>query len=297
MALSTPQKWLVGCGIGCVGIIVIVVALISGAVVFVRGKIAPLQTASESRRKVAEALGETESFAPPPDGAISPEKMETFLAVREVLKADQSRIDAALANLDIESLNQGHPAFGSVLRFLNDLSNLIAPFAEYVDHRNRILLDKRMALGEYGFIYSIAYHSWLHHPPEEGPMILTQGNRRDRDRVFSDNPELTPEGVRRQYRRLMARWLENQLNGIRDAEQTKWRAALKNEMDRIDRDSGRVAWEDQLPPQIQNSLEPFRSRLTDTYHRSTNYFELLTMDEFRQFGSRGKTSDRDDESR
>jgi len=296
MAMSTPQKWLVGCGIGCAAIIVIVVALIAGAVVFVRGKIAPLQTASESHKRVAEAFGEAEAFVPAPDGAISPERMEIFLSVRETLKGDQSRIDAALASIDLESVRQSHPAFGSVLRLLNDLSNLIAPFGEYVDHRNRILLDKRMGLGEHAYIYSIAYHSWLHHSPEEGPPILTQVGR-DRDRVLSDNPDLSPEGVRRRYRRLMLRWLENQLNGIPDVEQTKWRTTVKDEIDRLNNDSGRVAWEDQLPPPIEKALEPFRSRLTDAYHRSTNYFELLTTDEFRQFDWSRRTSGADIESR
>jgi len=283
MALSTPQKWLVGCGIGCAAIIVIVVALVTGAVVFVRGKFSPLQTASDSRKKVVEAYGAADTFVPPSDGAVSPERMEIFLSVRDALKGEQTRIDAALANVDLDRLNQRQPSFGSVLWTLNDLSNLIAPFGECVDRRNRALLDKQMGLGEYAYIYSIAYHSWFHHPPEEGPPILAQGRRQDRDRVLRDNPGLSPEGVHRQYRRLILRWLENQLDGIQGVEQTKWRGALKEEIDRIDRNPDRVAWEDNLPLPIQKSLEPFRNRLTDTYHRSTNFFELLTMDEIRQF--------------
>jgi len=297
MALSTPQKWLVGCGIGCAAMIVIVVALIAGAVVFVRGKFAPLQTASESLKKVAETFGAAEAFVPPSDGAISPDRMEIFLSVREALQGEQTRIDAALANFDLDRLNQRQPSFGSVLRILNDMSNLIAPFGEYVDRRNRVLLDKRMGLGEYAYIYSIAYHSWLHHPLEEGPLILTQGRRQDRDRVFRDNPGLSPEGVHRQYRRLMLRWLENQLDGIQGVEQTKWRTILRDERDRIDSNPGRIAWEDTLPLPIQKSLEPFRNRLTDAYHRSTNFIELLTTDEIRQFDWSGGIPDRGDQPR
>jgi hypothetical protein len=297
MAMSTPQKWLVGCGIGCAAMIVIVVALISGAVVFVRGKFAPLQTMSESRKKVAEAYGAAEAFVPPSDGAISLDRMEIFLSVREALIGEQTRVDIALANFDFDRLNQRHPSFRSVLGILNDMSNLIAPFGEYVDRRNRVLLDKRMGLGEYAYIYSIAYHSWLHHPLEEGPPILTQGRRQDRDRILRDNPGLSPEGVQRQYRRLMLRWLENQLDGIQGVEQTKWRTILKDEIDRIDSNPGRVAWEDNIPLPIQKSLEPFRKRLTDTYHASTNYFELLTMDEIRQFDWSGGRSEADPEPR
>jgi hypothetical protein len=80
----------------------------------------------------------------------------------------------------------------------------------------------------------------------------------------------------------MLRLLENQLDAIGGAEQTKWRAVLRQEIERFDRESGRVAWQDGLPPAIEASLQPYRERLEAAYHPATNYFELLTLDELRQ---------------
>jgi hypothetical protein len=104
---------------------------------------------------------------------------------------------------------------------LNDLSNLIAPIGEYVNRRNRILLDKRMGLDKYAYIYPIAYHSWLGHAPNEGPPILEKARLRDRNRSLDNDSGLSPQSVHRQYQRLILRPLGNQLDSIKDAEQTK----------------------------------------------------------------------------
>jgi TonB family protein len=283
MATSTSQKWLIGCGIGCAAIVVLVVSLVTGTIIYVRGKFQPLQAASESRKEIVAAYGAPDAFVPPSNGAIAPERMEVFLSVRDSLKDTQARLDTAMANFDLERLNQRQPSFGAVLRTLNDLSNLIAPVGEYVNKRNRVLMDKRMGLGEYAYIYSIAYYSWLGHRPDEGPPILEKARQGDRVRFSGEGSNLSPESVRRQYRHAILRLLGNQLDSIKDAAQAKWRAILKEEIDRVDRDPDRVAWQDNLPTPIEDCLRPYRGRLETTYHPSANYFELMTIEEVSQF--------------
>ncbi len=277
---TTAQKWLIGCGIGCAVIVLVVVGLVTGAIVYVRGKFQPLQEASDSRREIVATLGAPDAYVPPADGAIVPDRMESFLSVRDALREDQSRLDTAFSGLDVGILDQRQPSFGTVLRTLNGLSNVIVPIGEYVNRRNRILLDKRMSLGEYAYIYSIAYHSWLGHAPNDGPAILADARLRGRNRSSGDDPAFTPESVHLQYRRVMLRLLENQLESIKDEESGKWRGTLKEEIDRLDRSTGRVAWQNNLPPQIEESLKPYRGRLEATYHPASNYFELLTTEEF-----------------
>lgn len=279
---TTSQKWLIGCGIGCAVIIVLIVGLVTGAVVYVRGKFQPLREATDSHNRLVTAYGAPEAFIPPADGAISRERMEAFLSVRDSLKDAQARMDAALANFDFERLDAKRPSFWTVLGILNDVSNLLTLGGEYVNRRNRALSDKRMGLGEYAYIYSISYHSWLGHSPEEGPTILAKLRDRERVRASADNP-LNPESIRRQYRRLILRLLRNQLDSMKGAEETNWRRALEEEIDRIDRNFDRIAWQDNIPPQIEEHLKPYRSRLEADYHPSSNCFELLTLNEARQF--------------
>jgi TonB family protein len=282
MAMSTTQKWLTGCGIGCAALILLVVGLVTSGVLFVRSRFQPLQEASESRKAIVAALGTAESYVPPANGAIAPERMEAFLIVRDALKDAQTRLSQGLDNFDPEQLGRRQQSFGAVLRILNDLSNVIVPIGEYMTRRNQVLLDKRMGLGEYAYIYTIAYHSWLGHPPEEGPTILDRIRMQDRSRAFDENSGLSPDSVRRQYRRVILRLLENQLGGIKEAESSKWRSALKEEIARIDSNIGRVAWQDNLPAAIEESLKPYRGRLLSTYQSSANFFEFLTLDEFNQ---------------
>ncbi len=280
---STSQKWLIGCGTGCAVVVIVIVFLVGGAVVYIRDKIRPLQEASDSRKEIVAAYGDAESYVPPPDGEIRAERMEIFLSVRDSMKEAQSRLDETLANVDFERLTQRNQSFGEALRTLTNVGNLIGPVGEYVGRRNRALLDRRMGLGEYAYVYSIAYHSWLGHLPEEGPPALAGFFRRNRDRHAGNAGSFTPEAVRWQYRRFISRMLENQLDGIRDPGRQNRRDAIRREIERIDRSLVRVAWQDNLPSPVEESLKPYRSRLESTYHQSTNFFELLTLDESRRF--------------
>jgi TonB family protein len=282
MATSTTQKWLIGCGIGCATLIVLIVGLVTSGIFFIRGKFQPLQEASDSRRAVVAAYGAPESYVPPANGAIAPARMEAFLLVRDALKNPQDQLDSGLASFDFDRLKQKQPSFGSVLRVLNDLSNVIVPIGAYTNQRNRVLLEKRMGLGEYAYIYTIAYHSWLGHAPDEGPPVLARLRLRDRNQSFGNDSNISPESVRRQYRRVILRLLGNQLDSIKNEEHGKWRDMLRAEIDRIEREPERVAWQDNLPPLIEESLKPFRNQLVSTYHASANFFEFLTLEEFNQ---------------
>lgn len=278
MATSTTQKWLLGCGIGCAAMIVLIVGLVTGGILYVRGKFQPLQEASNSRKAVIKAYGALESYVPPANGAIASERMEAFLSVRDALKNAQDQLDAGVARFDFDTLKQH--SFGSFLRVLNDLSNVIIPIGTYMNQRNQVLLDKRMGLGEYAYIYTIAYHSWLGHAPDEGPPFMAKFRLQDRGQSVGNDSNISPESVRRRYRRVILRLLGNQLDSIKDSEQSPWRRMLKAEIDRIDRDPERVAWQDNLPHPIEESLKPYRNRLVSTYHSSANFFEFLTLEEF-----------------
>ncbi len=279
---SASQKWLVGCGTGCAALVIVMVFLVGGAVVFIRDKIRPLQEASDSHKEVVTAFGAAESFVPPADGAIGRERIEVFLGIRDALKDAQDRLDSALGGVDFQRMTQRKQSFSEALRTLNDLSNLIGPAGDYVGRRNRALLDRHMGLGEYAYIYTMAYHSWLGHLPEEGPPILAKLDRWNDASHSSSDGGFSPEAIRWQYRRFIRRILQNQLSGIKDAEHQSLRVMINQEIERIDKSMDRVAWQDNMPQPIEECFKPYRGRLEATYRASTNCFELFTFDESRQ---------------
>ncbi len=272
---STPQKWLLGCGLGCAALIAILITVIAGGVMFIRGRFQPLEQAAASRNKLVSALGTPETYFPSPNGAVSPEKMESFLSVREQLKESQQRLESVVLGFDFDRLEKKKPSFSEVLGIINGISAIISPFGEYYAKRNQALLDRKMSLGEYLYIYSLVYHTWLGHKPEEGPPLFSRDARTGRNSSFS------PEIIRSQYRRLFIRMLENQLRGVSESDKSDLRAALKKEMDRLESDFGRRVWQDGLPAPLEASFSPYRARLESLYNRTTNCFELLQLDERR----------------
>jgi len=279
MATTTGQKWLIGCGIGCAVVILVVVGLVTGGVMFVRGKLQPFREASESHKRIVAAYGRPEEYAPPSDGAIAADRLEAFLSVREALKNAQEKVETGLANLDVEGLQRRRKSFGEALQTMNELGNVIIPIGEYMNLRNQTLVDERMGLGEYVYIYSIAYYSFMGHRPDEGPPLLEELRAGDRVRIPADNPVLSPRSMFRRYQRVITRMLRNELAGIRETEESKWGATLKEEIARIEKEPERVAWQDGLPAHIETGLEPYRNRLEVTYNSWTNYFEFLTVED------------------
>jgi hypothetical protein len=144
-----------------------------------------------------------------------------------------------------------------------------------------------MNLGEYLYIYSLAYHSYLGHDPTEGPVILkdTPECFEDRgERMFGDDDSTFGiEKVRRRYRRIMKTMLENQLAALPAAgkmgEVDRWRQTIRDELRRFESDRDRTAWEDGLPEAALSSLAPFRDRFERDYSAATNCFEMPLGDD------------------
>ena len=53
-----------------------------------------------------------------------------------------------------------------------------------------------------------------------------------------------------------------------------WRAELAAEAEAMDRESLRFLWEEGMPAQIRESLEPYRVRLDETYDDMTSILEM-----------------------
>jgi hypothetical protein len=161
---------------------------------------------------------------------------------------------------------------GQIQVGLSALGGLVDRLGAYLQARNRALLQEDMGAGEYVYIYTLAYYSWLGHTPGEGP---PEGG----DRVQVEDLELFGErAVRRRYRRYVLGMVRGQLASLgaeREAgDGEAWRTALKAQLRQLELDPGHILWEDGLPAEIEASLRPFRGRLEETYGPGTNRLEL-----------------------
>lgn len=266
------SKWLLGCGLGCAGLLAVAVIVAVWGISLVRESRRGIETAEATRRNLEEKFGAPGEFVPASDGSIAAERMEIFLAAREATQEYRSNIarffsdipmdEGAGREFDSEPLGE---KVRSALQRIRSAVRMGEDIGHLAEVRNQTLLDRGMGLGEYTYIYCLAYYSWLGHSPGEGPGRNANGSfvwERSRSRTHRDLIEM----------------LSNQLDSLADAgdaeEQDAWRSDLAGEIEKMKNSDKRVPWPDSVPRKTAESLEPFRDRLEQTYSPITNPFEL-----------------------
>jgi len=280
-------RWVIGCGVGCglVLLFVVVIGILAtvGSVSFFKKTFGGIAVAEASYQELIELAGSIEDYAPPPDGSVTPQRMELFLSVREALGPKQDELTAMFADFPPDEVLDEKVSAGDVFKIIGDLAGMVQPISEYVDLRHRALIEREMGIGEYLYIYSIAYHSWLGHSPEEGPVVTKETGGQvigdPGDQLFDgEDSTYGPRKVRRRYRRYMLAMVQNQRDALPDGAE---REMLDRELRLFESNPGRVLWQDGVPLAIEASLTPFRARLDATYRRDTNLFEFPARDEGR----------------
>jgi len=276
--MTGGQKWLTGCGIGC-GVLLLagIGACVVGALVM-KHTFRGIEKAAESQEALVGELGGVDDYVPPGDGAPAADRLEMFVQVREVTADARREVEAAAARLPPPGLSEEEAVIGRIRVGLDLLGDLIDSIGTYVEARNHALLERGMGLGEYVYLYTLTYNSWLGHSPGEAPETR-EGPDGVRVGVFDDNHALfSEEAVRRRYRRYVLGMVHEQMASVRPesgaAEAEPWRARLEREIQRLEVDPGRVLWQDGLPEAIEAALEPFQQRLEATWSASTNRVEL-----------------------
>lgn len=315
---TTGQKWLIGCAVGCGGVMLLLVVGLLAVGFVVKQSVEDFQAAQQSREQLEEKVGKGTDFTPEPDGSIPSERMEVFLAVREATQDERTALVEAWREIPLDvrrarELEQ-QPMWDqlkqvfSITRSGFGLANDIGAFAEA---RNQELLDRGMGIGEYAYIYVIAYHSWLGHPVTDGPGQRTEPDGGSADAGGADaregdgstggggpQEEIAPgvgpefqhdvgtavgQGMARELyggevRKLLIEVLKNQQRiwsqATDDPEAQRWVERLQAEIDAMKAQTLRVPWQDGLPEPIEASLEPYRERLEATYAPAANPFEL-----------------------
>ena len=276
MAGRVP-RWLLGCGIGCGVVILVGAGLIVGSVLFFRNALQDFERADQTMETVEERYGPIETFRPQPDGAIPPQRMDAFLAVRERSAPARENLDRSLSAL---SGRPGEtPTRIGGLRRLVAGGRLLHQLAAFVDQRNEALLEAEMGLGEYYYLYTLTYYSWLGKPLDDGPSFKLVGE----NGYVLETIENIDESVVRDYRieqvrgslnRLLLPVLRNQRSDLAGGGLDRdWADVLSAEMAAMEANPRRLPWEDGLPQLIASSLEPYRGRLQESYSPMCNALE------------------------
>lgn len=275
---GSGKKWLTGCGIGC-GLIVLMAGGIGTCGYFGVQRIANRTESVEGGyESLRSEYGPPGAFVPAADGAIAPDRLELFLGVRQDMAASREHLTGVLTELDSDT--QGA---GGVLAKIRSGMSLVPSLFDFIDDRNAVLLDRGMGLGEYVYIYSVAYFAWLGMDPADGPDFRVTGDDEDDSNFHweidvdedSGVREQRDEEIRRYLHGLQRKIVGNQLTAAEtEGDDPAWITALREESGALDGRSMRLLWADGVPPRIADSLEPYRNRLEESYSPIMNAVEM-----------------------
>lgn len=274
---DSTQKWLVGCGAGC--LVLVLLAVLAGYGTFQLGRemISTFEDSQTLSEEVAARHGRIADFTPEPSGHITAGQIENFLLVRQRTRNELDQVEISLARLSGDS-GQSDPAGSGWLARVYSGVNFLPAIAKYLRARNQALLESEIGMGEYLYIYSLAFYVNLGRSPADGPAFTLEGGdgRGDKDefevreerrfRIQSDLNRLLLPAMRNQLAKLEAQ----PATGIDQG----WKSRLLDEIELMERDSYRIPWSDGLPEAIAASLAPFRKRLESSYAPMTNAIEI-----------------------
>ncbi len=286
---GTGTKWMVGCGIGC-GLMVLIVGSIGTCGYFEVKKFIDQADGMEENFELIETqFGEPKDFVPPADGIIPPERMEVFLAIRDEMAPTRMAASDLLLVLD-----DGRDA-----NFIDKAKagmGLVPALLGFIGVRNEVLLSHDMGVGEYQNIYVLSYFILLQKDLADGPSFtLTDSGTEDSDDgvgvkwgISSGSGDVHENRIRRVRsfaNELQSELIDNQLEAYRatlpagtDLADDPWGAQLLAEAAALKDEDLRLPWEEGLPAQTRASLEPYSTRLDQSYDSMTSIIEIGLVD-------------------
>jgi hypothetical protein len=280
---SATKKWLIGCGIGCGVVVVLAALLITGGVIYVRNLVEGFKDSEAMLETLTERYGRITEYTPQPDGRIPEERIEAFLSAREAMAPLRDEIERSIRILEDEGQEIDVESSGSAFQKLKMVFGLIPQLADYLKSRNQALLDAGMGMGEYYYIYSLVYFAWLDKSLADGPAFPMSGDEGEFGYSYEDaNDEEAREMRRdlslRRFHRMVLPMLQNQYQKLQEEADPdisrEWSEALAAELEAMESDRYRLAWQDGLPEVIVSSLRPYRTRLEESYSPLMNTIEI-----------------------
>ncbi len=287
---KNTNKWLLGCGIGCGVLLLLLIAAGGVGYFFVKDVVKGFQSADKSQTRMEERFGRIEDFTPDPDGILRPERVSVFLSVRDSIAWPRTELERSLEKLasNIGDIDRGEKSLWGIVGVVKKGFGFIPQIAEYTRMRNEALLDRGMGLGEYDYLYVLLYYSYLGKNPEDGPEFALVGEN-DGVHVDSGDDEEEEEEesaedllerrritIVARIRRIIRPMMDRQLAAAEEGSgiSLSWKRQLSQEVEAMRKDRERVPWQDGLPQALKMKLEPFRSRLESSYSAMVNPIEL-----------------------
>jgi hypothetical protein len=287
-----------GCGIGCGVIVLFIIIIVGIGYYLIKDSVVAFKETEASMKRLIKEYGRVQDFCPESDGAIKPDRVKAFLQVRESLIPIVKDMKQSLVHIidGIDRAEDEGSSFWSMVGIIKDISRTLPHLAKYFTARNRKLMDVGMGLGEYYYIYVVAYYSWLGISPGDGPdfHFLGEGGKKSsfyfameemvkdkdakEDAYDKESWETQGIGTIGRVRGFILPMIQRQLKKLKESTTGEnlepWQKALEGEIKALKKDRQRLPWQDGLPEVLEASLQPFRKRLEACYPKLVNPLEF-----------------------
>lgn len=285
--MARPSGCLKGCALGCGGLFLLGILAVGGFMLSVRGL---ANHAVDLRDRLEATLPDQRSFTPPADGGLSTARIERFLEVRSRLMTfcpEFTELAEGMAGMDdhvaeLESNPDASPRdlfglFGRIGRISSGMLGVGRWLGEFSVARNEALLEHEMGLGEYTWIYVLAYYSWLGYEPTNFALGEGERPRIFRDRILGE--------VRGMMRRQLDE-LQEEAGPVVVVPEDEEAAQsllvlLRRELEAMEAESDRLPFAGGLPTEMETSLLPFRERLEAAYCAATSELDFMRTEKGR----------------
>ncbi len=256
--MSAKRNWFIGCGVGCATVILVLV--IGGAFVgkMFKDQFSGFEAVEDMQEQLVVRYGEAQDYCPPADGVITSDRIKVFLAIQDSLSVPAVAMIENWQNLEDADSNDDK-SLGDVVDLAKSAIGFAATIGDYMAVRNSAQLSLDMSPGEYSYIYTIVYQSWLNLEPA-GELEAMDF---DSEVVTNDNLIIQ---------------LECQLGQLSATDLLYDKLAA--EIQSMKNDSSRTPWQDGLPTEMLTVLEPYRYDLENSYKQSAAMLGVGLRTEF-----------------
>jgi hypothetical protein len=272
---NTTTKVLAGCAVGCLLVVLALGGLAWMSYRWAKTAADVVDAAERAENRLEAEYGSVGEFTPPA-GQIAVDRIEAFLAVRELMAPQRAALKES-----VEALAPAAGRGGAVggLRAARAGIGMAPRILEFARARNEALLEIGMGHGEYTWIYWLTYYAWLGHPVDESLLNDIMEARSESDGSMRMHIEgMDTEHLERQLRRDLEAMLRNLDSEIAaDPARAELRELVADELAAMEGDRSRMPWEDGPPEIFTVGLDPYRDRLEASYSPATNIFELLEL--------------------
>lgn len=249
---------------GCLLVGLVIIFVSASAFYFLTSGI---REAKRGEQVLIDGFGWADEYTPSIDGSIDPQRMESFIRVREAVQDNCTVYQSILNSIDeLEKLDSDEEisaadATSTGIKSFKSIFSAGPKMIEFSEARNQALLTENMGLGEYIYIYLTVYADQL--------VAESTSPFSNRDEAY------VSKRTREEYTQILTNQVQALEASGQQPSQLDLLANLQLKIDALKNGSNYPHWPNEAAGARSESVAPYQARLENLYCSGIIKMELL----------------------